>query len=72
MPKLNIFVSFEFDRDRGLKDNFYKQAKEQTPHPVQDRSLEEAYSDKDWKKKAKRAIAQSDVVVVLIGPVSSS
>ena len=67
MPKLNIFVSFEFDKDKDLKDNFYKQAKEQTPHRVQDHSLKEAHPDEKWKKKAKRAIAQSDVVVVLIG-----
>ena len=67
MSDLNIFVSFEFDKDRDLKDNFYKQAKEQTPHRVQDHSLEEAYPDEEWKKRAKQAISQSDVVVVLIG-----
>ena len=67
MPKLNIFVSFEFDKDRDLKDNFYKQAKEQTPHRVQDHSLKEAHPNEKWRKKAKLAIAESDVVIVLIG-----
>lgn len=67
MPKLNIFVSFEFDKDRDLKDNFYKQAKQQTPHRVGNCSLKEAYPDEKWKKKAKQAIAGCDVVVVLIG-----
>ena len=56
MPKLNIFVSFEFDKDRDIKGNFYKQAKEQTPHRVQDHSLEEAYPEEKWKKKAKQAL----------------
>ncbi len=68
MPKLNIFVSFEFDKDRDLKDNFYKQAKDETPHRVGNCSLKEAYPVEKWKKKAKRAIAGCDVVIVLIGP----
>ena len=67
MPKLNIFVSFEFDKDRDLKDNFYKQANERTPHRVGNCSLKEAYPSEKWKKKAKHAIAGCDVVVILIG-----
>ncbi len=67
MPKLNIFVSFEFDKDRDIKDNFYKQAKERTPHRVRKCLLKEAYPNKKWKKKAKQAIAGCDVVIVLIG-----
>jgi len=67
VPDLNIFVSFEFDKDKDLKDNFYKQAQEQTPHRVRDCSLKEAYPNEKWKKKAKQAIAGCDVVVVLIG-----
>ena len=67
MPTLNIFVCFEFDKDNELKNNFYEQAKEQTPHRVHNCSLNEAYPDEAWKNKAREAIRECDVVVVLIG-----
>ena len=67
MAALNIFVSFEFDKDLDLKNNFYEQAMELTQHRVRNFSLNEAYPDEAWKSKARNAIAQCDVVVVLIG-----
>ena len=67
MPTLNIFVSFEFDKDNDLKNNFYEQAREHTHHRIRDCSLNEAYADQCWKKKARAAIGECDVVVVLIG-----
>lgn len=67
MSTLNIFVSFEFDKDNELKNNFYEQAKEQTPHRVRNCSLNEAYPDEAWRNKARDAIRECDVVVVLIG-----
>ena len=67
MPTLNIFVSFEFDKDKGLQNNFYRQAKEETNHRIRDCSLHESYPDEDWKNKARNAIGRCDVVVVLIG-----
>ena len=67
MPALNIFVSFEFDRDNVLKNNFYRQASEHTQHRVRNCSLNEAYPDETWKNKARAAIRECDVMVVLIG-----
>ena len=67
MSSLSIFVSFEFDRDDDLKSNFYEQAREHTRHRVLNCSLDEAYPDEQWKRKAKKAIAECDVMVVLIG-----
>ena len=67
MPTLHIFVSFEFDKDNDLKNNFYEQAKENTQHRVRNCSLNEAYPDEDWKNKARNAIAECNVVIVLIG-----
>lgn len=67
MPTLNIFVSFEFDKDRDLKNSFYEQAKELTRHRVRNCSLNEGYPDETWKRKARAAIRACDVVVVLIG-----
>lgn len=68
MANLNIFVSFEFDKDQDLKNNFYQQAKEETNHRIRDCSLHESYPDEAWKNKARNAIRRCDVVVVLIGP----
>lgn len=67
MATLNIFVSFEFDKDNDLKNNFYEQAREKTQHRVRNCSLNEAYPDQHWKDKARRAIDECDVVIVLIG-----
>ncbi len=67
MPTLNIFVSFEFDKDKDLQNNFYAQAKRQTNHRIRDCSLHESYPTDAWKNKARNAIRPCDVVVVLIG-----
>ena len=45
MPSLNIFLSFEFDKDNDLKNNFYEQARELTQHRVRNCSLHETYPD---------------------------
>ena len=67
MATLNIFVSFEFDKDRNLRDSFYEQAKLQTQHRVRNCSLREAYPEEEWKREARDAIQVCDVVIVLIG-----
>ncbi len=67
MAILNIFVSFEFDRDKELQNNFYEQAKKETEHRVRDCSLHETYQVETWKAKAKNAIRRCDVMIVLIG-----
>ena len=66
MP-INIFVSFEFDRDNDLKNNFLEQARKNTQHRVRNWSLDEAYPDETWRNRAREAIRECDVVVVLIG-----
>ena len=67
MSTLNIFVSFEFGKDHELQNNFYRQAEEETDHKIRDCSLHESYPDDIWKDKARNAIRECDVVVVLIG-----
>ena len=67
MATLKIFVSFEFDEDKDLKNNFYERARKNTQHHVHNCSLNEEYSDEIWKSKARSAIKECDVVVVLIG-----
>ena len=67
MSTLNIFVSFEFNRENELKENFYSQAEEHCPHCIRNCSLNEAYPDESWRRRAQVAIEECDVVVVLIG-----
>ena len=67
MPNLKIFVSFELDKDGELKNNFSEQAKDNSPHRVVNSSLNEAYPDENWKEKARFAIRECDLVIVLVG-----
>ncbi len=43
MATLNIFVSFEYKKDKDLQNNFYQQAKKETSHRIRDCSLHEPY-----------------------------
>jgi hypothetical protein len=68
MGKTRVFVSFDFDNDRVLKDFILGQAKqENSPFEVIDHSLKEAAPERDWEKKAMAAIARSDLVLVMVG-----
>lgn len=67
MATLNIFVSFEFDKDEHLRGSFYKQAESRTRHTLRNRSLSEAYQTRHWKAKARTAIGRCDGVIVLVG-----
>ena len=67
MATVKVFVSFEFDKDQDLKNNFFQQAKEQSPHRVHNSSLNESYPDQEWKGKARNAIRECDIVIVLVG-----
>ena len=67
MATMDIFVSFEFDKDRDLRDSFYEQARQRTQHRIRNCSLREAYPTQEWKQKAKEAIRGCDLVIVLIG-----
>ena len=67
MSAINIFVSFEFDKDKDLQNQFYEQAKNNTQHRIKNCSLREAYPTEKWRRKARAAIRECDVVIVLIG-----
>ena len=67
MASLRIFVSFEFEKDNSLKSSFYEPAKEHAQYRALNCSLNKEYPDEAWKKKAREAIRESDVVFVLVG-----
>lgn len=68
MSKKKIFVSFDFDNDRVLKDFIIGQARlTDSPFEVVDHSLKEAAPERDWQIKARAAIKRSDLVLVMVG-----
>lgn len=67
--KTRVFVSFDFDNDKALKDLIIGQAKnEDSPFEVADHSLKEAAPERDWETKARAAISRSEKFVVMLGP----
>ena len=69
MAKKHVFVSFDFDNDKTLKEFIIGQSRLQdSPFDVIDTSLKEAAPLKTWEDKARAAIKQSDIVVVMVGP----
>ncbi len=69
MAKKRVFVSFDFDNDKTLKDFIIGQARlPDSPFEVIDTSLKEAAPMKTWEDKARAAINRSDMVLVMVGP----
>lgn len=69
MAKKKIFISFDFDNDKFLKDALVGQSKyPDSPFEISDYSLKEAKPEADWLDHAKRAIGRSDVVIFVLGP----
>jgi hypothetical protein len=69
MAKKRVFVSFDFDNDKTLKDFLIGQAKlDDSPFEVIDFSLKEAAPEKTWLEKARAAISRAEVFIVMLGP----
>ncbi|MFF0399327.1 TIR domain-containing protein [Streptomyces sp. NPDC005248] len=65
MPK-RVFVSFDYDYDKALKDFLIGQAKNpDSPFAIHDWSIKEA--SPDWRGKARARIRASDAVIVICG-----
>ncbi|HET7175978.1 MAG TPA: hypothetical protein VFK21_08190 [Gammaproteobacteria bacterium] len=72
MSKKKVFVSFDFDNDKVLKDFIIGQAKhDDAPFEISDVSLKEAAPERDWVAKAITAIKRADVVITMLGPKTS-
>lgn len=69
MDKKKVFVSFDYDNDKTLKEFIIGQAKhDDSPFQVIDFSLKEAAPEKDWLAKARTAISRAEVFIVMLGP----
>ncbi len=66
--KRRVFVAFDFDNDKFLKDAIIGQAKnDDSPFEVTDMSMKEAAKEDEWLAQAKARIKRSDSVVVMLG-----
>lgn len=66
--KKRVFVSFDFDHDRALKEFIVGQARlPDSPFDIVDHSLKEAAPERDWVNKAKSAIRRAEIVLVITG-----
>lgn len=69
MTKKRVFVSFDFDNDKSLKDFIIGQSKlPDSPFEVVDTSMKEAAPERDWLDSAETKIKGSDIVLVMVGP----
>lgn len=66
MALSRVFISYDYDNDKSLKDLLVGQSKHpDSPFAIADYSIKEASAD--WKQKARTRIRSCDVVVVLCG-----
>ncbi len=70
--KVRVFVSFDYDHDKDLKDLLIGQSKnDDSPFEISDWSVKQELTG-DWKEKAKKKIKQSQVVAVICGKHTDS
>jgi len=67
--KPRVFVSFDFDNDKILKDFIVGQSKlSDSPFEISDWSMKEAAPQANWEAEARARINRSDMVIVMVGP----
>ena len=67
--KPKVFISFDFDNDKFLRNSIVGQAKlSNSPFEMSDWSMKEAAPQRDWEARAKARISRSDMVIVIVGP----
>lgn len=72
MIKTPVYVSFDYDNNKVLKEFVIGQSKlPDSPFSVTDHSIKEAVSG-DWVADAEKRIKRSDVVLVMVGSKSHS
>ena len=68
MTKKRVFVSFDFDNDKSLKNLLLGQRDyPASPFEFSDFSLKEAVPEKEWLEKARAAISRAEVFIVMLG-----
>ena len=66
--KPRVFISFDFDNDKVLKDFLVGQSKKtDSPFEIFDWSMKEEAPEEHWEEEAERRINNSDMVIVMVG-----
>lgn len=66
--KKRVFLSFDYRHDRKMKTLFAGQCEHpKTPFEIVDCSLQEAAPEDEWMEHAAEALADADLLVVLLG-----
>jgi len=69
MAKKRVFISFDFDNDKVLKDFIVGQSRLlDSPFEISDWSMKESAPLPFWEEEASSRIKRSDIVIVLVGP----
>ena len=69
MVKKRVFVSFDFDNDKKLKDFIIGQSRlPDSPFEIIDVSMKEPAPERNWEDKAETKIKGADIVLVMVGP----
>ena len=62
-----VFISFDYDNDKELRDTLVGQAKQQdSPFSIADSSLKEPLAEK-WRDEVRKRICAVDLVIVICG-----
>jgi hypothetical protein len=68
-----VFISFDYDNDRSLKDLVYGQARNRrSGFRIVNWSMKETAAERSWKRKARERIRRSDLVMVVAGRKTKS
>jgi hypothetical protein len=68
MAKKRVFVSYDVDNDKFLKESITSQAKNpDSPFEVSDVSVKEEAPQAEWETRTRAAIARADIFLVMLG-----
>jgi hypothetical protein len=68
VERKKVFVSFDFDNDKVLKDFIIGQSRlPDSPFEVADWSMKEAAPQRSWEDEARERIKRSDIVIIMVG-----
>jgi len=72
MARKKVFISFDFDKDKVLKNLLVGQSKnKEWPFTVVDCSLKEPAPERNWETRAKSRIGKADLVIVMLGAATN-
>lgn len=68
MAKTRVFISFDYDNDRELKEGLVGQSRlADSPFSIANWSLQEAAPQLQWEREAESRLRQSDLMIVILG-----